>query len=204
MEHRTARILGMTFISLVHNVAAMLLNSTTENVILQDWFRDVTGLPISTYFSAFKFVWLYENVPAVKNAVDNGTAMFGTVDSWIIYNLTGRTVHVTDGTSSLFFVCLLLWLRVALNKLIDQINIAVTCKRCHYKVHNILNRKTAIEILQPFAMIFISIVWLNSAKLYGCKPYYEVIRFFHLCPTHEKPGERSSTLNKNWWFMNAE
>eukprot|EP00873_Tetraselmis_striata_P020148 jgi/Tetstr1/440412/TSEL_028746.t1 len=63
----------------------------------QDAFRDVTGLPISTYFSAFKARWLLDNVPAVAEAGDN--LMFGTVDSWLIYHLTGGAdggVHVTD------------------------------------------------------------------------------------------------------------
>jgi len=49
----------------------------------------VTGLPISTYFSAYKFLWLRENVPTVADAVGSGAAMFGTVDSWLIYQLTG-------------------------------------------------------------------------------------------------------------------
>ena len=49
----------------------------------------MTGLPISTYFSAYKFLWLVENVPEVEDAVGNGAAMFGTVDSWLIYQLTG-------------------------------------------------------------------------------------------------------------------
>ena len=49
----------------------------------------MTGLPISTYFSAYKFLWLAENVPAVADAVRSGAAMFGTIDSWLIYQLTG-------------------------------------------------------------------------------------------------------------------
>jgi glycerol kinase len=63
-------------------------------------FRSVTGLPISTYFSAFKMKWMMENVPEVQAAVQEGDAMFGTVDSWLIYHLTGgagKGVHVTDG-----------------------------------------------------------------------------------------------------------
>ena len=44
---------------------------------------------MSTYFSAYKLVWLLENVPAVAAAAKAGTAMFGTVDSWLIYQLTG-------------------------------------------------------------------------------------------------------------------
>lgn len=65
-----------------------------------DHFRPVTGLPISTYFSAFKVKWMLDNVPEVQMAFAEGDAMIGTVDSWLIYNLTGgvgKGVHVTDG-----------------------------------------------------------------------------------------------------------
>jgi len=55
----------------------------------QDCFRSTTGLPVSTYFSSYKLLWLLENVPAVAAAAKAGTAMFGTVDSWLIYQLTG-------------------------------------------------------------------------------------------------------------------
>ncbi|CAD7702475.1 unnamed protein product [Ostreobium quekettii] len=67
------------------------------------YFRAVTGLPISTYFSGVKLRWLYENVPEVKAAVEAGTCMFGTMDSWIIYKLTGGVnggEHVTDVTNA--------------------------------------------------------------------------------------------------------
>ncbi|MQL82956.1 hypothetical protein Taro_015449 [Colocasia esculenta] len=71
-------------------------------------FVDTCGLPISTYFSAVKILWLLENVEAVKEAVKSGDALFGTIDSWLIWNLTGgcggenrsdsfvRGLHVTD------------------------------------------------------------------------------------------------------------
>ncbi len=49
----------------------------------------VTGLPISTYFSAYKLKWLLDNVPAVAQAAAEGRALFGTVDSWLIWNMTG-------------------------------------------------------------------------------------------------------------------
>ncbi|KAJ3591885.1 hypothetical protein NHX12_007016 [Muraenolepis orangiensis] len=58
-----------------------------------------TGLPISTYFSAVKLCWLLENVEEVRRAVDQDRAMFGTVDSWIIWCLSGGKdggVHCTD------------------------------------------------------------------------------------------------------------
>eukprot|EP00928_Gymnodinium_smaydae_P057053 TRINITY_DN40323_c0_g1_i1.p1 TRINITY_DN40323_c0_g1~~TRINITY_DN40323_c0_g1_i1.p1 ORF type:complete len:514 (-),score=73.42 TRINITY_DN40323_c0_g1_i1:368-1909(-) len=55
----------------------------------QDRFRATTGLPLSTYFSAVKIMWLIENVPAVAAAVAEGRCMFGTIDCWLVYNLTG-------------------------------------------------------------------------------------------------------------------
>ncbi|KAG0257839.1 Glycerol kinase [Mortierella polycephala] len=68
-----------------------------------DAVKDICGLPITTYFSAVKLRWLLENSQEVKEAHDNGTMMFGTVDSWLIYNLTGGKeggVHVTDVTNA--------------------------------------------------------------------------------------------------------
>ncbi|KAJ3345781.1 hypothetical protein HDU83_003735 [Entophlyctis luteolus] len=64
---------------------------------------NVCGLPISTYFSGVKLRWLIDNDENVKKAHDDGRLMFGTVDSWLIYNLTGGAdggVHVTDVTNA--------------------------------------------------------------------------------------------------------
>ncbi|XP_077392459.1 glycerol kinase-like isoform X1 [Festucalex cinctus] len=65
--------------------------------------RHKTGLPISTYFSAVKLRWLLDNVNTVRQAVLSGRAMFGTVDSWIIWCLTGGRnggIHCTDVTNA--------------------------------------------------------------------------------------------------------
>lgn len=62
-------------------------------------FTKSSGLPISTYFSALKLIWLLENVPAIKSAVEEKDALFGTLDTWLIWNMTGgvgKGVHVTD------------------------------------------------------------------------------------------------------------
>lgn len=63
-----------------------------------NWLKDKTGLPMSTYFSAFKLKWLIENVPAVREALNDRRLLFGTVDTWILWNLTGR--HLTDVTNA--------------------------------------------------------------------------------------------------------
>ena len=55
----------------------------------KDALRASCGLPISTYFSGVKLRWLIDNVPEVKAGFEKGTALFGTVDSWLLWNLTG-------------------------------------------------------------------------------------------------------------------
>ncbi|KAE8655697.1 Glycerol kinase [Hibiscus syriacus] len=62
-------------------------------------FVESCGLPLSTYFSAVKLLWLMENKVEVKAAIENGDALFGTIDTWLIWNLTGGVnggLHVTD------------------------------------------------------------------------------------------------------------
>ncbi len=69
----------------------------------QNRFRLTTGLPLTTYFSSLKLLWIFENVPGAREKAEAGDAMFGTVDSWLIWNLTGGTnggSHVTDVTNA--------------------------------------------------------------------------------------------------------
>ena len=68
-----------------------------------DRFRPKTGLPLATYFSGPKLKWILENVEGVRQAADRGEALFGTIDSWLIWNLTGGVksgAHVTDVTNA--------------------------------------------------------------------------------------------------------
>ncbi|EKX36749.1 hypothetical protein GUITHDRAFT_158656 [Guillardia theta CCMP2712] len=64
----------------------------------RDAFRRKCGLPISTYFSGVKLKWLFDTFPEILAKAERGEVMFGTVDSWLIYNLTGK--HVTDVTNA--------------------------------------------------------------------------------------------------------
>lgn len=59
-----------------------------------------TGLIIDPYFSGTKLIWLYENVAAVKTAIDAGEAYFGTVDTWLLYKLSGGKYYSTDYTNA--------------------------------------------------------------------------------------------------------
>ena len=63
----------------------------------------ICGLPLSTYPSAMKLVWMIEHVPEVKEAYDAGRLCFGTVDTWLVYNLNGgkeKGIYVTDSTNA--------------------------------------------------------------------------------------------------------
>jgi glycerol kinase len=69
----------------------------------QDRFREKTGLPIATYFSGPKVRWILDEVPEARTAARKGTALFGTIESWIIWWLTGGPnggAHVTDVTNA--------------------------------------------------------------------------------------------------------
>ncbi|XP_021952542.1 glycerol kinase [Folsomia candida] len=65
--------------------------------------RRICGLPMSTYFSALKLKWLLDNVPEVRNALKENRCLFGTVDTWLVWNLTGGVkggLHITDVTNA--------------------------------------------------------------------------------------------------------
>ncbi|MFP8907362.1 MULTISPECIES: glycerol kinase GlpK [Streptomyces] len=69
----------------------------------QDRFRRETGLPLASYFAGPKIRWLLENVEGLRERAEAGEILFGTMDSWVIWNLTGGPdggVHVTDVTNA--------------------------------------------------------------------------------------------------------
>ncbi|KAF0697865.1 Aste57867_11487 [Aphanomyces stellatus] len=59
-------------------------------------FRAITGLPIATYFSAVKIMWLFRNVPGLRAKAEAGEVAFGTIDTWLLWKLSGGKVHATD------------------------------------------------------------------------------------------------------------
>jgi glycerol kinase len=69
----------------------------------QDRFRARTGLPLATYFSGLKLKWLLDQVPGARSKAEAGDALFGTMDTWLLWNLTGGPaggVHLTDVTNA--------------------------------------------------------------------------------------------------------
>ncbi len=85
----------------VHN--AIVWQDTRTDALIkqlgdQDRFRERSGLPLATYFSGPKLRWLLDNVEGLRARADRGEVLFGTMDTWLIWNLTGR--HVTDVTNA--------------------------------------------------------------------------------------------------------
>lgn len=72
-----------------------LKNDSSAEVI-----RQKTGLIPDAYFSATKIKWILDNLPNARERAERGELMFGTVDSWLIYHLTGKKVHATDPTNA--------------------------------------------------------------------------------------------------------
>ncbi|MCQ2476998.1 MAG: glycerol kinase GlpK [Clostridia bacterium] len=80
---------------------------------LADYIKETTGLVIDAYFSATKIKWILDNVPEARRLADQNRLLFGTVETWLIWNLTGGSVHVTDYSNAsrtmLFDVDKLCW-----------------------------------------------------------------------------------------------
>ncbi len=80
---------------------------------LDGYIKDHTGLLIDAYFSGTKIKWILDNVPAARQLADEGKLLFGTVETWLIWNLTGGKAHVTDYSNAcrtmLFDVDKLCW-----------------------------------------------------------------------------------------------
>lgn len=67
---------------------------------LEKYIRENTGLVIDSYFSGTKVKWILDNVPGARERANKGELAFGTIDSWLIFNMTGGKAHVTDYTNA--------------------------------------------------------------------------------------------------------
>jgi glycerol kinase len=93
----------------LHN-AIVWMDTRTEALVARfakeggtDRLRARTGLPLASYFSGLKLVWLFENLAGARARAENGELLFGTIDSWLIWNLTGGPSggrHLTDATNA--------------------------------------------------------------------------------------------------------
>ncbi|MDA0713131.1 MAG: glycerol kinase GlpK [bacterium] len=62
--------------------------------------KQKTGLILDPYFSATKLMWLFKNIKKSKKSASKGELLFGTIDTWLLYQLTGQTIHATDATNA--------------------------------------------------------------------------------------------------------
>ncbi len=103
----------------------------TEGLV--DTIREKTGLVIDPYFSATKIRWILENVPGAREQAERGELLFGTVETWLIWKLTGGKVHVTDYSNAsrtmLFNINTLCWDEEILRRL--QIPASMLPKAVH-------------------------------------------------------------------------
>ena len=90
---------------------------------LEGYIKEATGLVVDAYFSATKILWILDNIPGVRKKAEQGDILFGTVDTWLLWNLTGGRVHATDCTNAsrtmLYNINTLLWDE----KLLSMLNI---------------------------------------------------------------------------------
>ena len=90
---------------------------------LDKYIKESTGLVVDAYFSGTKIKWILDNVEGVREKAEKGEILFGTIDSWLVYKLTGGKVHVTDYTNAsrtmLFNIHTLEWDK----KLLEELDI---------------------------------------------------------------------------------
>ncbi|MBF9195321.1 glycerol kinase GlpK [Microvirga terrestris] len=93
----------------LHN--ALVWQDTRVDAIVEDFardggydrLRDKTGLPLASYFSGLKLRWLLDNVPGAREKAQSGDVLFGNIDTWLVWNLTGGVnggCHITDVTNA--------------------------------------------------------------------------------------------------------
>ncbi len=88
-----------------------------------DYIQSTTGLVIDAYFSATKISWILDHVPGARERAEKGELLFGTVDSWLVWNLTGGKVHVTDYTNASRTMLYNIWELKWDDKLLERLNI---------------------------------------------------------------------------------
>ncbi|GIY68888.1 glycerol kinase [Caerostris extrusa] len=149
--------------------------------------KEKCGLPITTYFSAVKLRWLIENIPEVKQAIEQNQCLFGTVDSWIIWNLTGginNGIHVTDVSNAsrtmLMDIRTLQW---------DS----WLCSFFQIPMFILPNIRSSSEILG-----YVSISSLNGVPIAGCLGDQSAALLGQLCL---KPGSAKNTYGTGCFLL---
>jgi len=127
------------------------------NDLIKDGHNNIvnkkTGLVIDSYFSATKIKWIIDNVDNVKEAIKNKKILFGTIDTWLLWKLTGNKIHKTDFTNASRTLIFNIDSKNWDNDLLDLFNIPKSllpqvCPSCHvfgYTDKNIINDRIPIS-----------------------------------------------------------
>ncbi len=97
-DAKTGRPLAPAIVWQCRRTSALCRQLRDEGV--EPWVRERTGLLLDPYFSGTKMRWLLENIPGLREKARRGEARFGTVDSFLLWRLTGGRVHATDATNA--------------------------------------------------------------------------------------------------------
>ena len=118
-DKRTGKPVYNAIVWQCRRTAAMCEQLKSEG--LGEYIKEHTGLIIDAYFSATKIKWILDNVEGARALAEEGNLLFGTIDTWLIWNLTGKRVHVTDYSNAsrtmLFDVDNLCWDKYLCEKL---------------------------------------------------------------------------------------
>ena len=133
---------------------------------IEEEIKARTGLIIDPYFSGTKLIWLYENNPQIKHAIDKGNAYFGTVDTWLLFKLTKGQNYGTDYTNAcrtLFFnINDLQWDKYLLNEFkLNKLNLPEA------KPSSFAYGKTDFEDLLPHPIKISSVIGDSHAAAFG-------------------------------------
>lgn len=117
---------------------------------LEPYIKENTGLVIDAYFSGTKIKWILDNVPGVREKAQNGEILFGTIDTWLVWNLTGGNVHITDYSNAsrtmIFNIKELHWDEKILNALNIPSDVLPEVKQSSELYANTLKNILGVEI----------------------------------------------------------
>ncbi|MDE2998484.1 MAG: glycerol kinase GlpK [Gemmatimonadota bacterium] len=133
---------------------------------LDEMVRKKTGLVIDAYFSATKIVWLMENVPGLRLRAEAGDVCFGTIDTYLLFRLTGGDVHATDLTNASRTMCFNIHSREWDPDLLDAFNIPrAILPEVHRSAHVFGSTRGAVPL--PEGIPIAGIAGDQQAALYG-------------------------------------
>ncbi|MBI4309605.1 MAG: glycerol kinase GlpK [Candidatus Omnitrophica bacterium] len=130
------------------------------------YIQSSTGLRLDPYFSATKIQWLLKHVPGLKAKAKTGKVCFGTVDSWLIYQLTGRAVHATDLTNASRTMLLNLRTKIWDPRLLDIFDVPAAMLPQVFPSGHVFGRTDAVAGL-PAGIPICAVMGDQQAALYG-------------------------------------